>query len=181
MSKVLRRDVLRIAAALGLVALSQTADAQPAQQSPGSIPSGGSADLDVVAIRAMCRGLVPISKLADSVYDSVVARWQQAASSDPMLTDHLSQAAAALRRGFGSAIPPADGAEFAAFLATVQDAAFFAALLAALTPVIVTLPAVWEVAGYEGESFSRGGYLLHGFNDLDWLPDPPSTAMGARP
>ncbi|ALU39145.1 hypothetical protein AS188_04560 [Kocuria flava] len=31
---------------------------------------------------------------------------------------------------------------------------------------------VWEALGYEGESFSKGGYLHRGFDDLDWLPDP---------
>ena len=33
-------------------------------------------------------------------------------------------------------------------------------------------PEVWELFGYEGESFSKGGYLHRGFNDLDWLPEP---------
>lgn len=33
-------------------------------------------------------------------------------------------------------------------------------------------PEVWSVFGYEGESFSKGGYLHRGFNDLDWLPEP---------
>jgi len=33
-------------------------------------------------------------------------------------------------------------------------------------------PEVWDVLGYEGESFSKGGYLHRGFNDLDWLPEP---------
>ena len=31
---------------------------------------------------------------------------------------------------------------------------------------------VWEVLGYEGPSFPKGGYVNRGFNDLDWLPDP---------
>jgi len=30
--------------------------------------------------------------------------------------------------------------------------------------------------GYEGESFSKGGYLHRGFNDLIWLPNPPPDA-----
>lgn len=30
--------------------------------------------------------------------------------------------------------------------------------------------------GYEGEVFSRGGYLANGFDDLKWLPDPPADA-----
>lgn len=35
---------------------------------------------------------------------------------------------------------------------------------------------VWKTLGYEGESFSKGGYLQRGFNNLSWLPDPPETA-----
>ena len=30
---------------------------------------------------------------------------------------------------------------------------------------------VWEVLGYEGPSFDKGGYINRGFNDLDWLPE----------
>ena len=31
---------------------------------------------------------------------------------------------------------------------------------------------VWDVLGYEGASFDKGGYVNRGFNDLDWLPEP---------
>lgn len=30
--------------------------------------------------------------------------------------------------------------------------------------------------GYEGEAFSKGGYVQRGFNDLTWLPNPPDSA-----
>ena len=30
----------------------------------------------------------------------------------------------------------------------------------------------WQLVGYEGPSFDKGGYINRGFNDLDWLPDP---------
>ena len=33
-------------------------------------------------------------------------------------------------------------------------------------------PAVWEVLGWEGSSFDKGGYVNRGFDDLDWLPEP---------
>jgi hypothetical protein len=29
---------------------------------------------------------------------------------------------------------------------------------------------VWDLLGYEGASFDKGGYLHRGFDDLDWLP-----------
>jgi len=31
---------------------------------------------------------------------------------------------------------------------------------------------VWELLGYEGASFDKGGYIDRGFDDLDWLPTP---------
>tara|TARA_E500000331_G_scaffold343436_1_gene378247 strand:+ start:257 stop:838 length:582 start_codon:yes stop_codon:yes gene_type:complete len=31
---------------------------------------------------------------------------------------------------------------------------------------------VWELLGYEGYSYDKGGYINRGFNDLDWLPEP---------
>ena len=31
---------------------------------------------------------------------------------------------------------------------------------------------VWELLGYEGPSYDKGGYIDRGFNDLDWLPEP---------
>jgi hypothetical protein len=34
-------------------------------------------------------------------------------------------------------------------------------------------PLVWKAFGYEGPSAHLGGYLERGFDDLDWLPDPP--------
>ena len=30
---------------------------------------------------------------------------------------------------------------------------------------------VWQLLGYEGSSFEKGGYLHRGFDDLDWLPE----------
>ena len=33
-------------------------------------------------------------------------------------------------------------------------------------------PEVWELLGWEGASYSKGGYVSRGFADLDWLPDP---------
>jgi len=29
---------------------------------------------------------------------------------------------------------------------------------------------VWDILGYEGPSFDKGGYINRGFDDLDWLP-----------
>lgn len=40
---------------------------------------------------------------------------------------------------------------------------------------------VWDLLGYEGPSFDRGGYLHRGFDDLDWLPDPRTEEYDGDP
>ena len=40
---------------------------------------------------------------------------------------------------------------------------------------------VWELLGYEGPSFDKGGYLDRGFDDLDWLPDPRVEEYDGEP
>jgi hypothetical protein len=34
----------------------------------------------------------------------------------------------------------------------------------------------WAHFGYEGSSFEKGGYINRGFQDLNWLPEPPHSA-----
>ena len=31
-------------------------------------------------------------------------------------------------------------------------------------------PEVWPLIGYEGPAFEKGGYLMRGLNDINWLP-----------
>ena len=44
--------------------------------------------------------------------------------------------------------------------------------------VLYDNPIAWAHFGYEGEAFSKGGYLFRGFNDLKWLPDVPLADSG---
>jgi hypothetical protein len=74
-----------------------------------------------------------------------------------------------------------DPAPFAALDADAQLAALRAAEgtdyfeLVRSTAVVELYdnPLVWKAFGYEGPSVHRGGYVERGFDDLDWLPDPP--------
>jgi hypothetical protein len=38
----------------------------------------------------------------------------------------------------------------------------------------------WAHFGYEGSSYEMGGYFDRGFQDLDWLPNPPASASPAK-
>ena len=47
--------------------------------------------------------------------------------------------------------------------------------------VLYSTPMAYAYFGYEGEAFSKGGYLLRGFNDLHWLPEVPPQDSGPLP
>ena len=59
-----------------------------------------------------------------------------------------------------------------AVLKRVADLEFFGFIRRTTVLNLYDDPDVQATLGYEGESFSKGGYLHRGFNDLAWLPDP---------
>ena len=56
-----------------------------------------------------------------------------------------------------------------------EDSAFFGLLRSTAVVELYDNPVVWKAFGYEGPSAHLGGYVDRGFDDLDWLPDPPLT------
>ncbi|WP_181150490.1 hypothetical protein [Arthrobacter sp. MYb224] len=65
---------------------------------------------------------------------------------------------------------PADRA--LAVLKRIADLEFFAFIRRTVVLNLYDDPEVQQALGYEGESFSQGGYINRGFNDLNWLPEP---------
>lgn len=56
-----------------------------------------------------------------------------------------------------------------AVLRRVQDTEFFQMIRGGLVVGLYNQKEVWPIFGYEGESFSKGGYMDRGFNDINWL------------
>lgn len=84
-----------------------------------------------------------------------------------------------LSAGLRSLDVPADGSfsdledtAAAGVVSKIADAEFFVFIRGVAVPILYDDHEVWEALGYEGESFSQGGYVNRGFNDLDWLSDP---------
>jgi len=66
-------------------------------------------------------------------------------------------------------------------LEAVESTPFFQSVRLKTLLVLYSNPIAWAHFGYEGEAFSKGGYLARGFNDLKWLPDVPETDSGPLP
>ena len=80
--------------------------------------------------------------------------------------------AIALQGSDGAAAKDADvgwEAERVALLEQIQSGAFFQKVRGGLVTGLYNQKEVWPVFGYEGESYSEGGYVNRGFDDIDWL------------
>jgi hypothetical protein len=129
------------------------------------------------ALLAMVRTIAPHDRLDDAAYALVVnAVDGEAAGSTAARTD-LAAGIASLGDGF--ALMPEDAR--AQHLEAIEAGAFFQTVRIKTLMVLYSNPIAWAHFGYEGESFSKGGYVLRGFNDLKWLPDVPLTDSGPMP
>jgi hypothetical protein len=66
-------------------------------------------------------------------------------------------------------------------LEAIEPSPFFQSVRLKTVMVLYDNPIAWAHFGYEGEAFSKGGYLTRGFNDLKWLPEVPLEASGPMP
>ncbi len=54
-------------------------------------------------------------------------------------------------------------------LHTMSETPFFQAVRGGLVVSLYNQKEIWPLFGYEGESFSKGGYIERGFNDIEWI------------
>ncbi|MCK3770821.1 hypothetical protein MZK47_14160 [Microbacterium aerolatum] len=71
--------------------------------------------------------------------------------------------------------------ELTRILQSIRQTEFFQILLTSSVVSLYSDPETWELLGYEGASFDKGGYLHRGFDDLDWLPEPRITEYEGDP
>jgi hypothetical protein len=126
---------------------------------------------------AAARTIAPHDKLEGAAYAFVVRALDMAATKDGALHKQLQQGVVSLGAGFASS-PENDRV---AALRRVETTPFFQDLRRQTLQVLYSTPLAYAYFGYEGEAFSKGGYLLRGFNDLRWLPEVSPEDGGPLP
>jgi hypothetical protein len=125
-------------------------------------------------LMAATRTIAPHDKLEDAAYALVVRALDAAAAKAEALRKQLKEGIASLGSEFASA---PESARIEA-LKRVESSPFFQNLRAQTLQVLYSTPMAYAYFGYEGEAFSKGGYLSRGFNDLRWLPEVPLQDSG---
>jgi len=128
-------------------------------------------------LMAVTRTIAPHDQLEDAAYAVVVGALDTAAAKDQALRAELKAGLAAL----GAAFAAAPENERVAALRGVESGAFFQTVRSQTLLVLYSTPFAYAYFGYEGEAFSKGGYLFRGFNDLKWLPEVPLADSGPVP
>jgi hypothetical protein len=128
-------------------------------------------------LMAVARTIAPHDKLEDAAYALVIQAIDGAAGKDEKTRKMLQEGLAELGPGFATQAED----ERVAALKSIESSAFFKAMRLKTVQVLYASPIAYAYFGYEGEAFSKGGYLLRGFNDLRWLPDVPVQDGGPMP
>jgi hypothetical protein len=126
------------------------------------------------ALLAAARTIAPHDKLDDAPYALVVQALDGAGAANALTLALLRQGVSRLGAGFATGSEP----KRVAALTAVETTPFFRSVRATTLMTLYASPLVYAYFGYEGEAFSKGGYLLRGFNDLRWLPEVPLTDSG---
>ncbi len=132
---------------------------------------------DGVTLMAVARTLAPHDKLDDAAYALVIQSIDADAAKDPQVLAMLRDGIRKLGPAFASAPEPAR----VQGLKAIESSVFFQTLRTRTLGVLYATPLAYAYFGYEGEAFSKGGYLLRGFNDLHWLPEVPPQDSGPVP
>lgn len=128
-------------------------------------------------LMAAARAIAPHDKLDDAAYALVVQSIDADAAKDVQTLGMLRNGIRQLGAAFTAAPEPARVQALQAAESTV----FFQTLRAKTLGTLYATPLAYAYFGYEGEAFSKGGYLLRGFNDLHWLPEVPLADSGPMP
>ena len=119
----------------------------------------------------VARDIYPHDKVADRFYAIAVKGHDAKAAKDPAHKALIEDGVAYLDQGAGPKgyLGLDWEVERVALLRKVEDKPFFQAVRSDLIVSLYNQPEVWPIFGYEGESYSKGGYIRRGFDDIDWL------------
>ena len=125
-------------------------------------------------LMAVARTIAPHDKLEDAAYAIVIQNIDSDAAKDYLTRKLMKDGVATLGAGFTTA---SESVRVDA-LKKVEQTPFFQTMRVKVFGVLYATEMAYRHFGYEGEAFSKGGYLFRGFNDLRWVPEVPLVDSG---
>ena len=132
---------------------------EPAALKPGTLAT----------LIRMARDIYPHDHVGDAFYVAAVKGYDTADTAAEIEAGVAALDAAAEDAGHASYLDAAWEDDRVALLETIEQSAFFQKIRSGLVTGLYNQKPLWPLFGYEGESFSEGGYIDRGFDDINWL------------
>lgn len=117
----------------------------------------------------MARDIYPHDQVGDEFYALAVKGYDTAEAAPGVEAGVAALDAAARGKGHADYLSAAWEKDRVAILHGMEESGFFQTVRGGLVTGLYNQKAVWPIFGYEGESFSEGGYIDRGFDDIAWL------------
>lgn len=124
---------------------------------------------DMATLLQMARDIYPHDRVGDRFYAVAIKSYDTPEQKQMVAEGIAALDAAARQAGFDTYLAAGWEDERVAILRSIQDTPFFQTVRGGLVTGLYNQKDVWPIFGYEGESFSQGGYIARGFDDIDWL------------
>lgn len=120
---------------------------------------------------AMIKAAFPHDGVPDAAYERTARTVVQEAENTTWMRVKLASGLDSLEGLADGRFTELSREEALPVLRRIQHTPFFGFVRQTTVVTLYEDEEVWEVLGYEGPSFDKGGYIDRGFDDLDWLPD----------
>src|SRR5690349_15496210 len=129
----------------------------------------------MATITAAARTMYPHDALPVDVYARVAEKLAEAAREEDSGAARTIEDGVSALNG-GGPFAELSGDEQLETLKGIEGSDFFELVRSTAVVEVYSDQRTWQLVGYEGPSFDKGGYINRGFNDLDWLPDPEAAS-----
>jgi hypothetical protein len=119
----------------------------------------------------VARDIYPHDKVPDRYYAIAMKEYDEKAANSPQMKAGIEAFVAALdgAAGEGGYVGRPWEADRVAILKDLSADPTFEIIRSGLVVSLYNQKEIWSIFGYEGESFSKGGYIHRGFDDITWL------------
>lgn len=124
---------------------------------------------EMATLIQMARDIYPHNHVSDEFYARAVKGYDSEEHRAKVAAGIAALDAAAQGRGFNDYLSVPWEIDRVAILRGVEQSSFFQTIRGNLITGLYNQKEVWPLFGYEGESYSKGGYINRGFNDINWI------------
>jgi len=124
---------------------------------------------EMATLLQMARDIYPHDQVPDRHYVVAVKGYDTEDRKVLVETGVAELNAAAVAQGHADYLSIGWEEQRVKVLQSLEAGVFFQTVRAGLVTGLYNQKEIWPIFGYEGESFSQGGYIDRGFDDIDWL------------